>query len=165
MSVFADVVIDAQSLIIWLVVGLIAGWLAGVVMDGGGFGILGDIVVGLVGAVLGGFLFGQFGVSLGGGLLGTILVAFIGACLLIAVVRLIRRYRRWRLRPAAGFRGAGSRAEAPPGSLAARLGRASAAIPPAARQVRKFEGHAAALYDGCHRQQHGSEVDVIGRRP
>ncbi len=78
--------------IIWFVlVGLVAGWLAGVLMKGGGFGVLGDIVVGIIGAVIGGFLFSSLGVSAGGGLLGAIIVATIGAVVLIFVLRLIKR--------------------------------------------------------------------------
>ena len=75
--------------IIWfLVVGVVAGWLAGVLVKGGGFGLVGDLVVGVIGAVLGGFLFGQF---LGGGLIGSIVVATVGAILLLVVVRFIKR--------------------------------------------------------------------------
>lgn len=78
--------------IIWfLIVGLVAGWLAGVVVKGGGFGVLGDIVVGIIGALIGGWLFGAFGASAGGGLIGSIIVAFIGAVILLFVVRLIKR--------------------------------------------------------------------------
>ncbi len=78
--------------IVWFVlVGLIAGWLAGVLVKGGGFGVLGDIVVGIIGAVVGGFLFSSLGVSSGGGLLGAIIVATIGAVVLIVVLRLIKR--------------------------------------------------------------------------
>ena len=77
---------------IWfIIVGLIAGWLAGVVMKGGGFGVIGDIVVGIVGALIGGWLFSTMGVSTGGGLLGAIIVALIGAIILIFVLRLIKR--------------------------------------------------------------------------
>lgn len=75
----------------FLIVGLIAGWLAGVLVKGGGFGLIGDLVVGVIGAFLGGFLFGTFRISLGGGLLGSILVATIGAVVLLFVVRLIKR--------------------------------------------------------------------------
>ena len=82
---------DMNGLIWFLVVGLIAGWLAGVLVKGGGFGILGDIVVGILGAVIGGFLFGAVGVWPGGGLLGSILVATIGAVVLIFLLRLIKR--------------------------------------------------------------------------
>lgn len=78
--------------IVWfLIVGLVAGWLAGMLVKGGGFGLVGDLVVGVVGALLGGFLFTQFGVSSGGGLLGSIIVATIGAVVLLFVLRLIKR--------------------------------------------------------------------------
>ena len=78
--------------IIWFVlVGLIAGWLAGQLMKGGGFGVIGDIVVGIIGALVGGLLFSSLGISAGGGLLGAIVVATIGAVVLIFLLRLIRR--------------------------------------------------------------------------
>ena len=78
--------------IVWFVlVGLVAGWLAGILMKGGGFGVLGDIVVGIVGALIGGFLFSALGISAGGGLLGAIIVATIGAVVLILLLRLIKR--------------------------------------------------------------------------
>lgn len=77
--------------LIWFIfVGLIAGWLAGVLVKGDGFGILGDIIVGILGAVLGGFLFDYAGIGMGG-FLGSILVATIGAVILISVLRLVRR--------------------------------------------------------------------------
>lgn len=77
--------------IVWFVlVGLVAGWLAGILMKGGGFGVLGDIVVGIIGALIGGFLFSALGVS-AGGLLGAIIVATIGAVVLIFLLRLIKR--------------------------------------------------------------------------
>jgi uncharacterized membrane protein YeaQ/YmgE (transglycosylase-associated protein family) len=77
---------------IWFIlVGLVAGWLAGQLVKGGGFGVIGDIVVGVIGALLGGFLFSSLGVSMGGGLLGAIIVATIGAVLLIFILRLIKR--------------------------------------------------------------------------
>ena len=69
---------DITSLVIFLVIGAIAGWLAGVVMKGGGFGLVGDIVVGIVGAVVGGWLFGVLGIT-AGGLVGAIITAFVGA--------------------------------------------------------------------------------------
>src|ERR1700734_2364395 len=78
--------------IVWFIlVGLIAGWLAGQLMKGGGFGVIGDIVVGIIGALIGGLLFSSLGISAGGGLLGAIIVATIGAVVLIALLRLIRR--------------------------------------------------------------------------
>ena len=77
---------------VWfIIVGLIAGWLAGVVMKGGGFGVVGDIVVGVIGALIGGWLFSSMGVSAGGGLIGAIIVALIGAIILIFLLRLIKR--------------------------------------------------------------------------
>ncbi len=86
MSTFAEITFNPGGLIAWLVVGLIAGWLAGRVMKGSGYGIVLDIVLGLVGAVIGGFLFGQI-VTGDAGFWGSIVVAFIGACILIAVAR------------------------------------------------------------------------------
>ena len=77
---------------VWFIlVGLVAGWLAGMLVKGGGFGVIGDIVVGVLGALLGGFLFGSLGFSGGGGLLGGIVVATVGAVVLIFVLRLIKR--------------------------------------------------------------------------
>lgn len=78
------------GLLWWIVVGGIAGWLAGKVMSGGGFGVLMDIILGIVGAVLGGWLFGMLGVF-PGGIIGSIVVAFIGACLVLWIVRMIKK--------------------------------------------------------------------------
>jgi uncharacterized membrane protein YeaQ/YmgE (transglycosylase-associated protein family) len=72
----------------WIVVGLIAGFLASLVMRGGGYGIVGDIIVGIVGAILGGFLASLVGLG-SSGLIGTIIIAFIGACILIAILRAV----------------------------------------------------------------------------
>src|SRR5512139_2049031 len=80
-----------ETLIIWLVIGAIAGWLAGQIMKGGGFGLVCDIVVGIVGAVVGGWLLPRIGVFVLGGMLGEILNAVIGACLVIFLVRLLNR--------------------------------------------------------------------------
>jgi len=74
-----------------ILVGLIAGWLAGQMMKGGGYGVLMDIVLGLLGGVIGGWLFSSAGVFPGGGIIGSIAVSFIGAVLLIALTRMIRR--------------------------------------------------------------------------
>lgn len=79
------------GLISWIIVGLIAGWLAGKVMKGGGYGVLMDILIGMVGAVLGGWLFNMLGIYPGFGIIGSILVAFIGAVILVWLVRLIKR--------------------------------------------------------------------------
>jgi uncharacterized membrane protein YeaQ/YmgE (transglycosylase-associated protein family) len=75
------------GIIAWLVVGLIAGWLAGVVMKGGGFGLIGDIIVGLIGAFVGGLVFSLITGGGTAGFWGSIAIAFVGAVILIAIVR------------------------------------------------------------------------------
>jgi uncharacterized membrane protein YeaQ/YmgE (transglycosylase-associated protein family) len=80
-----------ESLIVLLIVGAIAGWLAGQIVRGFGFGLVGNIVVGIVGAVIAGWLFPRLGISLGGGLIGSIVAAAIGAVILLFVIGLIRR--------------------------------------------------------------------------
>ena len=75
----------------WIIVGLIAGWLAGQVMKGGGYGVLVDIILGLLGGLLGGWLFGQLGIGAGSGMIGSIIVAFIGAVILVGITRLIKK--------------------------------------------------------------------------
>lgn len=83
-----------MDLLTWLIVGLVAGLLASYAIGGIGYGLLGDIVVGIVGAVLGGWLFAQLGLSTPfGGLAGTIFVAFIGAVVLLLVLRAVRPRR------------------------------------------------------------------------
>jgi uncharacterized membrane protein YeaQ/YmgE (transglycosylase-associated protein family) len=78
--------------VLWfLVVGVIAGWLAGVLVKGGGFGLIGDLVVGIIGALLGGLLFSGLAGAAGGGLLGSILVATLGAVILLVVLRVLKR--------------------------------------------------------------------------
>jgi uncharacterized membrane protein YeaQ/YmgE (transglycosylase-associated protein family) len=85
--------LDPGGLIAWLVVGLIAGWLAGQFMKGGGYGIIGDIVLGIIGALIGGFLFGLLFPGSSVGLIGSIIVAFVGAVILIALARALTRGR------------------------------------------------------------------------
>lgn len=80
-----------MSLLVFLLVGVVAGWLAGKLVRGGGFGLIGDLVVGVIGAFVGGFLFNSLGVSSGGGLLGSIVVATVGAVVLLMLIRLIKR--------------------------------------------------------------------------
>ncbi len=80
-----------QSIIVWLIVGAIAGWLAGMVVKGGGFGLIGDIVVGIVGAVIAGWLLPQLGIHLGVGIVAAIIDAFIGAVILLVILRLVWR--------------------------------------------------------------------------
>src|SRR5262252_4793778 len=74
-----------------IIVGLIAGWLAGQVMKGGGYGVLMDILLGLVGGLIGGWLFGSLGIWPGGGIIGAIVVAFVGAVVLVALTRALKR--------------------------------------------------------------------------
>lgn len=85
--------LDPGGIIAWLVVGAIAGWLAGQFMKGGGYGLVGDIVVGIIGAFVGGFLFGLIMPGSSVGLIGSIVVAFIGAVILIAILRMFSRGR------------------------------------------------------------------------
>jgi len=80
-----------MGFIIWIVVGLIAGWLAGQVMKGGGYGVLVDIILGILGGILGGWVFGLLGIWPGGGILGAIIVSFVGAVILVAITRLLKR--------------------------------------------------------------------------
>lgn len=80
-----------MGILMWLIVGLVAGVLASMVMGGTGYGLIGDIIIGIVGAFLGGWLFSKLGVSTPfGGLPGTIFVAFIGAIVLLFILRLLR---------------------------------------------------------------------------
>ncbi|MBD3871332.1 MAG: GlsB/YeaQ/YmgE family stress response membrane protein [Acidobacteria bacterium] len=81
---------DLTSILIFLAIGAVAGWLAGVIMKGGGFGLVGDIIVGIIGAVLGGWLFGVLGIT-AGGLIGAIITATVGACVLLLIVRMIKK--------------------------------------------------------------------------
>ncbi|MHB8858832.1 MAG: GlsB/YeaQ/YmgE family stress response membrane protein [Thermoleophilia bacterium] len=80
-----------MSLIAFLIVGLIAGWLAGLIMRGHGLGILGDVIVGVIGAFIGGFVFSLLGVATGGWL-GWILTALVGAVILLFIVNLFTGY-------------------------------------------------------------------------
>ena len=82
---------DTHGIIVWLIIGAIAGWLAGALVKGGGFGLIGDIVVGVVGAFIGGWLAGKLGIMIGGGLVSSIITATVGAVILLFVLRLIKR--------------------------------------------------------------------------
>lgn len=79
------------GLIWWLIVGGIAGMLAGLVMKGGGYGVVVDIILGILGAFVGGWVFNMLGIGAGGGMVGSIVVAFIGACILIGISRALKR--------------------------------------------------------------------------
>ena len=78
---------DFGMFISWVVVGLLAGWLAGFVMKGGGYGLIGDMILGLVGSVAGGWIFRALSVSMGGGVYPTVLAAFVGAAIVIVAQR------------------------------------------------------------------------------
>jgi uncharacterized membrane protein YeaQ/YmgE (transglycosylase-associated protein family) len=83
-----------MGIIAWIVLGLIAGWLAGQVMKGGGYGLVGDIVLGIVGALVGGFLASTLlGLDMSGFNVTSILIAFVGACIVIAISRALTRGR------------------------------------------------------------------------
>jgi uncharacterized membrane protein YeaQ/YmgE (transglycosylase-associated protein family) len=84
--------LEAQSLIVILLIGLIAGWLAGKIMGGGGFGIIGDIVVGVIGAFIGGWLWSVLKLpAIGPWWLTAIVSSVVGACVLLFILRLIKR--------------------------------------------------------------------------
>jgi uncharacterized membrane protein YeaQ/YmgE (transglycosylase-associated protein family) len=85
------VTVTVESLLVFLLVGAVAGWLAGLLVKGSGFGILGDIIVGIIGAFVAGWLFPTLGVSLGSGIVAAILHAAIGAVLFLVVLRLLKR--------------------------------------------------------------------------
>jgi uncharacterized membrane protein YeaQ/YmgE (transglycosylase-associated protein family) len=80
-----------ETVLIWILVGAVAGWLAGLVVRGFGFGLVGNIIVGIVGAFLGGWLLGMAGVAIGAGIINTIFTAFIGAVVLLLIVRVLKR--------------------------------------------------------------------------
>jgi uncharacterized membrane protein YeaQ/YmgE (transglycosylase-associated protein family) len=82
---------DMQTLIIWLAVGAIAGWLAGTLIKGGGFGLFGDIVVGIIGGLIGGWLAAYFNIHIGTGIIAAIITATAGAAVLILILRMVRR--------------------------------------------------------------------------
>jgi uncharacterized membrane protein YeaQ/YmgE (transglycosylase-associated protein family) len=80
-----------ESVIAWLIVGAIAGWIAGLIVKGGGFGLLGNIVIGIVGAVVAGWLLPQLGLALGTGIVRAIINAAIGGVIVLVILSLIRR--------------------------------------------------------------------------
>jgi uncharacterized membrane protein YeaQ/YmgE (transglycosylase-associated protein family) len=83
--------IDLGSLIVFLIVGIAAGWLAGRIVRGGGFGLLGDLIVGVLGAIIGGWLLGRLNLPLGPPILGAFIDAVIGAVILLIIVRFVSR--------------------------------------------------------------------------
>lgn len=92
---------SGESLLVILLVGLVAGWLAGKIVEGSGFGLIGDIAVGIVGALIGSWLLPRLGIYIGSGVVSAIVVATVGAILLLVILRLVtgaypRRRWRWR---------------------------------------------------------------------
>ena len=82
---------ESHSLIAWLIIGAIAGWLAGTFVKGGGFGLIGDIVVGIIGAFIGGWLAGVLHIHVGSGWISAIITAGVGAIVLLIILRAVRR--------------------------------------------------------------------------
>jgi uncharacterized membrane protein YeaQ/YmgE (transglycosylase-associated protein family) len=80
-----------HGVIAWIIIGGVAGWLAGIFVKGGGFGLIGDIVVGIVGAFIGGWLAGMLHINLGGGWISSIITAALGAVILLLILRAVRR--------------------------------------------------------------------------
>ncbi|MDX8477289.1 GlsB/YeaQ/YmgE family stress response membrane protein [Mesorhizobium sp. VK24D] len=80
-----------ESLLVFIIIGAIAGWLAGLIVSGFGFGLIGNIVVGIIGAFIAGWLFPRLGFAIGGGILASIINATIGAIILLLVVRVLKR--------------------------------------------------------------------------
>ena len=91
MSVVGRMIMTIEALIIWLVIGAVAGWLAGQIMQGYGFGLIGNIIVGIVGAAIAGWLLPRLGFVLIGGIGAAIINAVIGAVILLAVIGLFKR--------------------------------------------------------------------------
>jgi uncharacterized membrane protein YeaQ/YmgE (transglycosylase-associated protein family) len=80
-----------HSILAWIIIGTIAGWLAGKIIKGGGYGFAGDIIVGIVGAIVGGWLAGKLGINIGSGLIASIITATVGAVILVFVLRMVKR--------------------------------------------------------------------------
>jgi uncharacterized membrane protein YeaQ/YmgE (transglycosylase-associated protein family) len=83
------------SLVVLILVGLVAGWLAGKIVQGTGYGLIGDIAIGIAGALIAGWLFPMIGFSLGGGIIAAIIHATIGAVLLLVIIRLVKNGGKW----------------------------------------------------------------------
>ena len=82
---------DVQTLLVFLIVGAVAGWLAGVIVKGHGFGLVGNIIVGIVGAFIAGWLLPMLGIAIGGGIVAAIINALIGAVILLVIIGFIKR--------------------------------------------------------------------------
>jgi uncharacterized membrane protein YeaQ/YmgE (transglycosylase-associated protein family) len=90
-NISKEEVMTITSVIIFLVIGAIAGWLAGLIMKGRGFGLVGNIIVGIIGAFVGQLVFGLLGISAGGGYIGSIVTALIGAIVVLFIIGLIKK--------------------------------------------------------------------------
>src|SRR5215203_3623629 len=86
-----EIHMSVETLLIWLFVGAVAGWLAGMIVKGYGLGLIGNIVVGIVGSFIGGWVFGRLGLFAGSGIVGSIIGATVGAVILLLLLRLVRR--------------------------------------------------------------------------
>ena len=82
---------DPVGIVVWLAIGALSGWLAGQLVKGYGFGLVGNIVVGIVGAIIGGWLFSQFGAAGGGGFVGSIVTSVVGGVVLLFLIGLVRK--------------------------------------------------------------------------
>jgi len=82
---------SVESLLVFIIIGAIAGWLAGLIVSGFGFGLIGNIIVGIVGAFIAGWLLPRIGFSIGGGILASIIHATIGAIILLVLVKVLKR--------------------------------------------------------------------------
>src|ERR1700722_6021326 len=89
---------SSESLVVVLLVGLVAGWLAGQIVQGTGFGFIGDLVIGVVGAFIGCWLLPQLGIRVGLGIVSSIINATVGAVILLLIIRLVRGGNGWRAR-------------------------------------------------------------------
>jgi uncharacterized membrane protein YeaQ/YmgE (transglycosylase-associated protein family) len=93
MSLVLGAALNPGGIIAWIVIGLVAGWLAGVIMPGKGYGLLGDLLLGLIGALIGGFIIGLLVPNASFGFIGSLIVALIGACLLVGILHAVTRRR------------------------------------------------------------------------
>ncbi len=80
-----------ESLVVWIIVGAVAGWIAGLVVKGAGFGLIGNIVIGIIGAFVAGWLLPQLGLRIGGGIIAAIINAAIGGIIVLVILSFIRR--------------------------------------------------------------------------
>jgi uncharacterized membrane protein YeaQ/YmgE (transglycosylase-associated protein family) len=86
-----EAVMSIEALLIWLVVGALAGWIAGLIVKGYGFGLIGNIIVGIIGAVIAGWLLPRLGIVIGSGFVAALINAIIGAVILLVIIGLVRR--------------------------------------------------------------------------